>query len=392
MSEQSDTILIVDDDPEARGFLREQIFGADAFQVYEAKDGADALQMLAERRPDLIVLDWELAGLSGRDLLLGVKSQGFQGPVIVVAESGSGRAVIEAFRLGAADYVLRPVREAELLAAVERSLSQVRLRRQRDDLVNRLRAADEQNKARIGELTTLYDIGQSVTAMRDLEQLFERVLNGAVTVTRADHALLLLRDEKGEQLILRAGKNLPLAMLDRLGEPVENHLAELVMTSLEPLLLTGEGLRRFAAARGMYAVAYVPLMVQGKAIGVLAVGNHETDAAFDVGHGRMLKALADYASIAIVNARLFSMLEERAQTMETALHEIRERDAQRGRQLQAVLSRLHQPLVDLEADLARAAEGKAGRLSKDARKHLHALDQRLRQLVSMITKLQQNTD
>jgi DNA-binding response OmpR family regulator len=86
MSEQRDTILIVDDDPGVRTLLREQVFAAQRFQVYEAKDGPDALLALRQHRPDLIVLDLQLPGLSGHDMLVAVRAQGYGGPLIAVEE------------------------------------------------------------------------------------------------------------------------------------------------------------------------------------------------------------------------------------------------------------------------------------------------------------------
>lgn len=392
MSKEHDTIpiLIVDDDAETRSLLREQVFASDDFKVIEAKDGPDALRIIQQQPPDLVVLDLQLPGLSGRDMLVAIQSQGYRGPLIVVAEGSTERSIVEAFRLGASDYITRPIRETEVAAAVDRALEEVRLRRDRHALTQRLQGANRTLEARINELTTLYDIGQSVTAMRDLEQLFDRVLEGAISVTKADHAMLLLREEKAGQLVLRAGKNLRLSMLDRLGEAVDDQLAELVMTSRETLTVAGDGLRRFTSAKDLYAVAYVPLTVQENAIGVLAVGNHETQAVFDENHGRMLKMLANYASIAIVNARLFAMLEQRARTMESAYNELRERDAERGRQLQVVLRRLHQPLVEIEAEVLRIAQGGAGKISKDVSGRLAAVDQRIKQLATLIASLGQH--
>jgi two-component system NtrC family sensor kinase len=379
-------VLIVDDDAETRDLLREQIFSSSDFRVLEAKDGATALQLLKQRQPDLIVLDLQLPGLSGRDMLIALKSQGYRGPLIVTAQNtGGDRSIIEAFRLGATDYITRPIRETEVMSAVERSLNEVRLRQQRDTLVTQVQSANQQLEARVRELETLYHMGQTVTSMRELDGLFERVLGGAISVSGADHAMLFLRDDKTGQLILKAGKNMRLSMLDRLGEAVNDQLAELVMTSQEPLVVAGDGLKRFSSAKDLYAVAYVPLTVQSAAIGALAVGNHQTNTAFNDGHGRLLKALADYAAIALVNARLFGMLEERAGMMEKAYTELRERDAQRGRQLQILITRLYQPLVEIQQQLIRLT--KENKLPKNVYDDIVAQAQRAQHLAVMLSSL-----
>jgi DNA-binding response OmpR family regulator len=387
MSEQPDTILIVDDDAETRTLLREQVFSSPGFQILEAHDGPEALQIIRQRSPDLIVLDLGLPGLSGRDMLVALRSLGYRGPLIVLAESHSQHAAVEVFRLGATDYLTKPIREAAVLAAVERGLGEVRLRRQRDSLVVQLQASNQQLERRVKELTTLHDIGQAVTALDNLDVLFRRVLESASALTGSDQAFLLLRDEKSGKLILRAGQNLPLTTLDRMGEAIQDSLAEMVLSSRETLLMGGDDLHRFASAKSLYAVIYVPLVVQKTVIGVLAVANHQTKTTFSVYQEHLLRALASYVSIAIISTRLSYLLEQRSNTMKEIYREFRERDAQRGRHLQMVLAGLHQPLIALEAELTRLAQTADGKNVKQTRQRLILVSQRVRQLITQVSTL-----
>lgn len=389
MSDPIDTILIVDDDPAVRTLLREQVFTASTFRVYEAKDGPDALQLLQQHTPDLVVLDLVMPGLSGHDMLVAMQSQGFRGPLLVMDEKDSTRSVVEAFRLGATDYVTKPVRETEMVAAVERGLADVRLRRERNALVERLKTTNTALESRVNELTTLYITGKSVASMSGLENLFQRILEGALNVTNADQALLLLRDDKTQQLILRAGRNLQLALLDRLGEPVSDGLADLVMSSGEALNVAGDGLKRFPSAKDQYAVVYVPLMVQTMAIGVLGVGNHEKQVAFDDNHTRLLKSLADYAAIAIVNVRLYSMLDQRSKAVEESSRAITERETQRARQFQVLLAQLNRPLASIDAELVKIARADAGRVSPNASQRLVSLSQKVKRLAARVNEISQ---
>lgn len=391
MSQQRDVILVIDDDPEARTLLREQVFSSDNFQVIEAKDGPEAVAVLQRHRPDLILLDLQLPGLSGRDVMVAVKARGFRGPIIVMADSGQEQNAIDAFRLGATDFITRPIRETQVMIAVERGLADVRVRRQRDAMTAQLQQISQQLEARTNELTALCDVGQTVATSRELDGLFGRVLDGALTVTRADHALLLLRDEKNSQMILKAGKNLQLSLLDKMGEPVQDQLAELVMTSREAVVVSGEGLRRFSVSRDLYSVAYAPLAVHNMAIGVLAVGNHQTQRVFEERQGRLLNALASYAAIAIVNARLFAMIDQRTRVLESTYREVRERDAQRGRQLQIVLARLNGPLTEIQNELLNLINGSAGKLPQNAADRMAALGQQVRQLSTLVSNMAQKS-
>ncbi|MBN1965358.1 MAG: response regulator, partial [Anaerolineae bacterium] len=196
MTEQRDVILIVDDDAAARAYLRDEVLAFSTFQVAEASDGSSALTAVQQYRPDLILADLDLPELSGRDLLVALKSQGYQGPLILIVDKGKECSAVEAFRLGATDFVTRPIRDAELLNTVERGLAEVRVRRQRDDLARQVQASSQELERRSGHLAALVEVGQAVTTLRDPQAVFDRVLDAALVVTGADHAKLLLRDEK----------------------------------------------------------------------------------------------------------------------------------------------------------------------------------------------------
>src|SRR5579871_6620008 len=327
MPKQLDKILIVDDDPEVRSLLREQVLDSRRYEVIEAQDGAEGLSKVNAHNPDLIILDLVMPGLRGADFLVALKSHGFAGPVIVSTKRGSEAQAIDCFRLGATDYLTKPLREAEALRIIEHGLEEVRLRRERKDLLERLQETNKQLENRLKTLTTLSGIGKSVASMVNLEQLFERVLDAAVTMTQADHATLLLRDEESQRLMLRAGKNLPLVMQEKLGEAVNDAIANLVMTSGEPLSAMGDGLKQFKMSSDIQAVIYAPMTIQSKAIGVLTVGNHRKRRGFDENLSSALEMLAGYAAIAIANARLFSALEKRARNMERAYEELTARNA-----------------------------------------------------------------
>ncbi len=391
MSAPRDTILIVDGDSDTRAMLREQIFAAETYRVIEAADGPSALVALMQHTPDLILLALQLAGLSGRDMIVAAKAQGYAGPLIVMGDQHDPRAVTEALRLGATDYIPTPLREAEALSAIDRGLAAIRLRRQRDTLVQQLEDMNTQLEARLNELTTLYEIGQTVAALLDLDGVFAGVLDGALTLTGADQSSLMLRDDRTGKLVLQAGKNLQPALLDRIGQPVLDPLADIVMRAQNTLLLSGEQLRKkHQAVRDLHAIAYVPLMVQEKAIGVLAVGNYDKQQVFKVYHGQLLRSLADYAAIAIVSARLFRLLSQRAKTIETANKAFRERDMQRSQQFYTLLAQIYKPLVAVETQLLRIAQSNIHAPDAASSQQVSQAAQQVRQVITQVYALLQH--
>ncbi len=383
-NKQRDRVLIVDDDPEIRLMLREQVLSKDRFEVFEAKDGPDGLARIRTAAPDLIVLDLVMPGLSGSDFLVAIKSQGYTGPIIVATKRGNEAMAIDAFRLGATDYLTKPLREAEVLRAIEHGLAEVRLRRDRNNLTEKLQQSNGELQARLKELTTLSAIGKSLTTVFDAQQLFQQVLEAAIQMAEADHATLLLLDESTNRLILRTGKNLTLVMQERLGEPVTDELATLVMSSGQPLTVAGDNLQRFRVSADLLAVVYAPLNLKGKSIGVLTVGNHRKRRVFDEGILPVLGVLADYAAIGIANARLFNALEGRARAMERAYEELQARDRSRGKLIENVMA-LHNPLVTLLNDLKRITTTSSSALPPSLTKHLADLQK-------MVTALMQAVD
>lgn len=106
-------ILVVDDDVQI-GNLLEEVLGREGYAVWRAYSGTEALLLLGTKRPDLILLDLMLPGLSGEGLL--PKIEGI--PVIVVSAKADVSDKVSLLRGGAADYITKPFDTRELLARV----------------------------------------------------------------------------------------------------------------------------------------------------------------------------------------------------------------------------------------------------------------------------------
>jgi len=111
------TLLVVDDDSRVRTVVCWQL-EAEGYDVREAADGNTAWQGIADHRPDLIVLDLSLPGMSGLDLLRRLRSGGDPTPVVVLSgRSGEGDRIV-GLDLGADDYLVKPFSPGELAARV----------------------------------------------------------------------------------------------------------------------------------------------------------------------------------------------------------------------------------------------------------------------------------
>jgi two-component system KDP operon response regulator KdpE len=113
-------ILVVDDEPQVLRLLRAGL-AADGFEVTTADTGEKALDLLATRHFDLLVLDLQLPGIDGRDVCRRLRSWS-QLPILILSVQDREQEKIEALDLGADDYVTKPFSMGELLARVRAAL------------------------------------------------------------------------------------------------------------------------------------------------------------------------------------------------------------------------------------------------------------------------------
>ena len=115
-------ILVIDDEPDIRELVRD-ILEDEHYSVSTAEDATSARKALRDRRPDLILLDIWMPDLDGISLLKEwSQGQGLICPVIMMSGHGTVETAVEATRLGAFDFIEKPVSLANLLRVVERAL------------------------------------------------------------------------------------------------------------------------------------------------------------------------------------------------------------------------------------------------------------------------------
>lgn len=348
--EARERVLVVDEDPDVLDLLARQVLGPLGYQVETADDAGGAIQQALNFAPDLIIASLTLPGLSGKDLLVALRSQGMEVPMLVTAREGMEGNAIQAFRLGARDYLVKPLREAEVVSATERALNEVRLRSERSQLAEQLAESNRQLESRVRQLTTLYGIGKAVTSTTNQSQLFTKLMEGSLYVCEADLGWILLVEEGTDKLILRAERNLPPALAGKLHQPWDDGVSSLILLSGEPLNIQGEGLAKFKLARIAKAALLAPIKVRNRPIGVLCVA-HTEPRPFSERDQRMLEAVADYASISLVNARLFQALEARAQKLQQMVEQ-----GQKGAAGAAWAGDLRQRVDAVAGSLGRLAE------------------------------------
>ncbi|MGD8406657.1 MAG: response regulator [Anaerolineales bacterium] len=312
MANSREHIFVVESDPDISDLISRQALQPMGYQVKVVKNASTALRQALQTPPDLLIANLNLPDLNAKDLLVALASQGANIPLIVIAEKGQEEDILQAFRMGASDYLHWPARDAEVVSVVERVLRQTQEGRARARLDKQLNEVNVELKRKVNELTAIVEIGKAVVSVTDQRKLFTKIVEGAVQAAEADLGWLMLREEASKVFLLTAHRNLPQSWAKKLNQPLEDGISSLVSLSGETLLIHGKPLERFRVSALGKSAAVVPIKVQKQVIGLLLVVRRDVKP-FDRAEQTLLEAVADYASISLVNARLFRALEQTAE-------------------------------------------------------------------------------
>jgi len=180
-------ILVVDDEHLIRWSL-EQNLKKQGYDVFTAGSGEDALKILREESPDLVLLDIQLPGISGIEVLEKAKEIDDETIVIMVTALGVLETAVKAMRMGAYDYINKPFNLDELSIQIKKALETGELRKE----VAHLRS----------EQSRKYGIGNLIAESRHMKN----VLTMVEKIARSDASTVLVQGESGtgKELIAKA--------------------------------------------------------------------------------------------------------------------------------------------------------------------------------------------
>lgn len=179
-------VLLVDDDENFKQLL-EYNLSKEGYSIMKASNGEDALSMIEKHAPDIILLDLKMKGMGGMETLNKIKEFDRNLPVIMITGHGDTETAVTAMKLGAYDFVSKPLKPDEISVTVRNALANRGLLKEVKDLKSQLKAR--------------YDFKQMIGSsgkMQDVFRVMEKAVDYMVTV------LIQGESGTGKELVARA--------------------------------------------------------------------------------------------------------------------------------------------------------------------------------------------
>ncbi len=296
--EESYRVLVVDDEKVIREILSD-FLSMEGYVVRTAEDGKQAIEELDQRSYNLVITDLKMPRMGGLELLEEINRRTWNVLCVIMTGFGTVETAIDAMKKGAYDYILKPFKVEEVIHIVQRGLEKQRL---------------QEENIQLKEALSIYTMSEALTKTLSLDNILDIIVSTTLEETHADTAALLLMDSASEQFEVRMRRSAKDAQFDETNEDL--NLVEILEHYREdrPLLYHGNRAKRFflneSPVLKIESFISVPLKIRLEIIGMLNVYSYTRGNKFSEGHRKMLSILADRASSAIDNARLFKNLQE----------------------------------------------------------------------------------
>jgi len=287
-------ILAVDD----QRYFRELIEGLlqeEGYEVRTASSGQEALQVLEHASFDVVITDLVMPVMSGSDLVQRIKERNPDQDLVVVTGVVDVKSAVDAMKVGANDYLLKPFDRQTLATSLESILARRRLANERDRLL-------AENIEYMGE-RSLFESALSLFSSLSVDVLSERLLEGLVSESGAQAGVLWLADEDDRgPLQLRSAHGLVRA---------DEQRRSLLPSDLPSELRSGTVSRLADGpdASGSRACLLVALRRGEQLAGVVRLSDKLGGDEFDDTDRACVEKYAQFAERALENARRFESLE-----------------------------------------------------------------------------------
>ena len=320
-------LLVVDDEPQVRTVLKDAL-GESGFSVDVAADGESAILKARTTPYDVAICDLKMPGIDGLETISRIRQINPDIQFIILTAHGTLESAIESLRMGAFDFLQKPVVLKDLEFSIGRAL-------ERRDLLER---------------SALFDLSRTIFSTLDPEELYGRLVQSAMEILRADDASLMLLGENRELYIARSTSSVVdtlTATRLALGERVAGRVAQQAEPAVINDDVAGDG--RFdgvTSLRSIRAAIVCPLTMRGELIGVLNVNRLNKEMPYTERDRQTAMIVSSLVALALGNARLHKELQARLQQISDTQEEViqNEKMVALGSLLSGVAHELNNPL------------------------------------------------
>lgn len=317
-----DPILVLTADSQVNSLV-ETLLNPEGFNVKIVNQILEAKKTINEGLPRLVILGEKLPDGSGVAFARELSDLAPTTPILLFVYQESAPIMKQAIQAGVFDTFTLPIRSEDLLQLVRNALAIGD--RRRGWMQKETRLATASLRSQMSDLELLGELTRSITSNLDLDAVLSTVMDTAISLTGAEESSLLMLDETTGELYLRASRNFKKDEENgqfRMG--IDNTLAGTVVQTGQPVLLDEENLKKIKTDYLVFSLIYVPLKTNNRTVGVLGVDNRNIKKPFTDYHVRLLTAVADFAAIAIENARVFSDTDNERVRLETILTKVQD--------------------------------------------------------------------
>ncbi len=304
-------ILIVDDSKEIINLLL-AILTPLGYQITTTEDGKDGLAKIIYEKPNLVLLDLNLPGMSGISILEALHQRHIETPVIMMTFHGSEVISERALRLGAREYIVKPFPLEDMLAAVERVFGEVEGMHAHERLLAEIdkSAVPHLEETQINPVATFEEMMPSLAAATSQETFLKLLTEAVLAITGAEISAVFL--PVGGKLTIGAVRH---EQHFRSNVQIRDEHAETVFRVGQPTQVSGAtSPPGFAAHFGhpIRTSLYAPIKLPQHVLGVLSIAYLQQAAApvkddedaRDLDAQDWLNVTASYAAVVLDNAHL----------------------------------------------------------------------------------------
>ncbi|HKW65660.1 MAG TPA: ATP-binding protein [Terriglobales bacterium] len=349
-------ILIVDDEPGVLLTTR-AILQQEGYDVEAAGSGQDAVEAIRQRHYDLVLTDLKMPGVDGLDVLAEVRKRSPLTVTVMMTGYGSVVSALDAVKLGAYEYLLKPIEVEDLKQAVRRSLE----------------------RKRLSEIDTLYRISWTVTQSQDPATMASEISDAVRGVLGVHYACLLTPGDgnwkgNGSPALGQALDSLSLRRALQRG---------LIVTDQEH----DEAATAWAQDHQVRSYALVPGIAANRVVCVLCAHNGSEPYEFHASAVRFLQGLASQTALALENASLIRELKSNNEELGAANHKLQELDKLKSNFLSVATHELRTPLSVILGYNAMLEESLQDRLDESERQTLAESIAACKRLIRMVNSM-----